>query len=589
MSDEIIPPTPPTPDVPPVQPTPYTPGQYTRGVQSDTSTYDSSYPSVPDYTSNTSAPRKKAKGKKWLFIALGIFSILVLSGIGVFAFNILSNTTGGADSPEGVITNFSNAANDHDLPAMLSGVDPNEVEPLIENLTTFTSSAKKDGAIENEKKPLEAYSFQFKDLKTKTVMYSDDVARVELLSGKFIVKVDKSKLPKDQRRNAKDEVTDFEKSSKDLINGAKDSFDNFKPNDMETKNNFYIAIKRDGKWYASALYTAAEYSRIFANGLGQEITRPNFDASDRVGVGADSGEKAVGNFLEALVSLRTKDIIEATAPDRFSLGYDYKKTLMDLQNVNAGNQYVKLAKDAITISDIKTTAKADGKNREFNEIKSVSLKIKYNIDVPSGQESIYSSYPYAADLDAKWDGKCLSYSGEIKAYQVAQTPLSTYDFSNEAPYIDASGTTIEDSYSLYDAKFPITSANGNIYPSDDSTYFDAYHPLPWTDAKGAVVFDAAGNPTANQSDSKLSKDKQSYPWVDAQGAEIYDAKGRATHPETSFEKVRTNVDEKTCFSKKELKSIPSIGFITIKENGSHYVSPIDTAWYYIIRLMKDQN
>ena len=33
-------------------------------------------------------------------------------------------------------------------------------------------------------------------------MYSDDVARVEIVSGKFIVKVDKSKLPEEERDNA---------------------------------------------------------------------------------------------------------------------------------------------------------------------------------------------------------------------------------------------------------------------------------------------------------------------------------------------------------------------------------------------------
>lgn len=572
MSDEITPPNSENPDVPAAP------------------ANDQSYPSVPSYTTSTSAPVKKSKSKskKWMLIAIAIFSVIVLSGIGVFAFNAFSDPTVGADSPEGVITNFANAANDKDLPTMLTSVDPSEVEPLIENISTFTKAAKKDGAIKNDKKPLEAYSYKFENLKTKTVMYSDDVARVEIVSGKFIVKVDKSKLPEEERDNANNEVTDFAEANKSLVDNGESLFDNFDEDELETKNNFYIAVKRDGKWYASALYTAAEYSRIFANSYGQDIPRPSFDVADRKGIGADSGEKAVKNFLEALVSLRTKDIIEATAPDRFSIAYDYKQTLLNLQNINSDNQYVKLAKDAITITDIKTKTKPNGNNREFNEIKSVSLKIKYNIDVPKKQENLYTSFPYAADLDASWDGKCLSYSGEIKAYQVTDTQDSEYDFEGEAPYTDSTGAVLENANDLYDAVYPITSSIGRVYPTDESTYFGTFHPLPWTDAKGGVVYDALGKASEAVNEKNEIDYGINYPWKDAAGVEVYDADEDVAYPDPVFEKARTNVDEKTCFSNKELKDLPAIGFVTIKENNKHYVSPIDTAWFYIIELVKKE-
>lgn len=588
MSDEITPPNPENSDIPIVPPSqPLTPSEQAPiPVPPVTPAQDATYPTVPTYTTNTSAPVKKSAGKKWLLVAIAIFSIIVLSGIGVFAFNAFSDPTDGADSPEGVIKNFSNAANDNDLPAMLSSVDPNEVEPLIENLDTFTKFAKEDKQIKNEDKPLEAYKYSFKNLETKTVKYSDDVARVEIVSGQFIIKVDKSKLPKEERQNANNETIDFEESAKDIINTAEDAYDDFDEDDLETKNNFYIAVKRDGEWYASGLYTAAEYGRIFGNAMGEDIERPSFDAKERVGVGSVTGEKAVGTFLDALVSLRTKDIIETTAPDRFSIGYDYKQALIDLQGDNEDNQYLKLAKDAITITDINTTSKANGKNREFNEIKSVSLKIKYSLDVKEGEESMYTGFPYAVDLDGTWDGKCLSYSGEIKNYE--QDDVLDFDIDDEAPFKDASGATFEDSYDLYNAQFPITGATGHVFPTSSSTYFDTYHPLPWTDSSGGVVYDAAGNTVLLADGTTEAKNGDNYPWKDAAGIEVYDENGDQTYAEPTYVKSRNNVDEKTCYSRKELKDLPEIGFVTIKENGKYFVSPIDTAWYYIIWAVKNQ-
>lgn len=573
-----IPPTPPSPPTPPLAPTP----------EAHNATTDSTYPSVPQFATNVIQAKKKSGGKKIVLILIAILAIAAIASIAVFAFNAFSSSTGGSDTPEGVINNFADGAKDKDLPAMLSALDPNEIEPFIENLDTFTKSAKQDGAIKNEKNPLEAYNINFNNVKTETVKYSDNVARVELISGMIKVKVDKSKLPRDS--SAKSNTINIEQSNKDYIKALKNNSEDFRVSDLESKHIFYIAVKRGDLWYASSLYTATEYARLYFNATGENIEQPTFDENERVGNGATSSNEAVKNFLGAIVGLNTEKIIDATAPERFSIGYDYKQTLLDLQKENEDNQYLKIAEDAVTITDLETTATANGKDREFNKIDSVKVKVKYNIDVLKGEENLYTYFPYSVDVKGSWDGKCYEYSGEVKNYaEVDNSELNDYSFDDEAPYTDAAGVVYNESYDVYKAQFPIVSANGHIYPTEDSTYFDTYHALPWTDDNGNVVYDASGNKVATATGNYEADDQQNYPWKDSADADVYNKYGYEAYadPVYTYEKQSTNVDDKNCLSNKDLKELPDFGFVTIKENGKYYVSPIDTIWYYVIWGVKN--
>ena len=547
---------------------------------------DNTYPSVPEFAANTSNTNPRKNYKKLILILIAIFGVAVLTGVSVFAYNTLTGSSSGADTPEGVLTNVSNAFADKDLTAVLSAGDPNEIEPFIENLSLFTKEAEKSGSIKNAKNPLEAYSIKFSNMKTQTYKYSDTVARVELINGEIVTKVDKSKLPKGSSASIKSETINIEKSNKDYIETLKDFNEDFEINKLESKHIFYIAVKRGDQWYVSSLYTATEYVRMYFKSIGEDIDAPSFDEKDRVGNGAPDSNTAVKNFLDAIVGYNPSEMINATAPDRFSIGYDYKKTLLKLQKDNKDNQYLKITEDTVTITDLKTTAEPNGKEREFNKIDNVKVKLKYNIDVKKGEESDYIYFPYATNVKASWDGRCYAYSGEIKNFEeviLDDNSMRTYD-DDDAPYTDAEGIVYQDTFDIYNATYPIVSKNGRIYPDSDSLYFGTYRPLPWKDSEGNIIFDAQGNKVVSPSGDYEADEQENYPWKDSSGIEIYDSKGSEsyTKPDYTYVKNSDNIDDKNCYSKKDLKDLPDFGFVTIKEKSKYYVSPIDTIWYYVI-------
>lgn len=555
-----------------------------------------SYPTVPDYTSAAGQEVKTKSTAKIIIIGVSSFvGIISLCIIAAFAYKSFSGNTAGSAKPEGVITNALSSLKAHDLVGVLQQADPNEVEPFIENLDTFKKELKKDDQVRNDKKPLEAYSYKVEDLKTQTVNYSDSVARVELISGKITQTIDKSKLPSSARDGKKTkEVYDISDVNKSWLKGSESYFffdsEKFNPAKLESKHIFYIAVKRGDRWYASTLYTGAEYIRILGNAYGGDYERPSFDASKRVGIGSDTPEKATENFIKQFVGLDTEQIIKTTAPDRFSVAYDYKDLLIKADDRNAQNSYWKTAHNAVTVTDLKTTKKEEGTNRDFVAVKFINVKVNYSLDVKEEDKQNYAYVPYSAHINASWNGKCAAYSGNYQTYDETGHYFSTVTF----PITDAEGTSyvasdFDSSYpDAYNLTFPVKDAAGHIYPTDYSlTDYTTYHPVPWKNVSGDVVYDAAGNlPDTTSTDSTDDNftTYDDYPYTDANGAEVIDKDGRDVDADLAYtyESHRTNLDDKSCFSNADLKNMPDYGVVTIKEGDKYYVSPIDTFWHYVI-------
>jgi hypothetical protein len=536
------------------------------------------------------AENTQNKNKKHISIGLTVIGACSLIGLIAFVFSAFTSSTNGASSPEAIIGKLSLAAKNGDMPSMVGIVDPNEIGPLVDNVSVFLKKAKKSGTIQNEKKPLDAYSIRFNNVKTQTIKYSDSVARVELISGTIDLDVDKSKLDKFGQDDTNSGSLNIEKVNQDYIKTAEAFSPDFNIADLESKHIFYIAVKHGDRWFASGLYTLAENARIYFNSTGEKIERPSFDARDRVGEGAKTSNLAVKNFLNGIIGLQTKEILNSTSPDRFSIGYDYKKTLLKLQDNKRDNKYLKIAQDGINISDIKTVTKSEGNNKKFNKIESVDFKIKYSLDVQKDDEGAFTLLPYSANISGKWIDNCLNYSGQKETYTKKIVKDETeYNFEDEAPYTDATGTVFVSSFKLSNAVYPITSSLGRIYPTDDSTYFDKYHSLPWTDLRGNTVYDAAGNKAVGSFGNYEADEQQNYPWKDSQGNLVYNQEGGQRYTPDSFvyEKNSNKVKGKNCFSNSDPKSSDNFGIITIKEKDIYYVSPIDTIWHYAIQYLKD--
>lgn len=534
------------------------------------------------------APPKPSSGagKKIALISIAGIGLLSLCLVGYFAYKAFSGDSAGAGSPEGVITNALKAYKSQDLLGIARQVDPNEVEPFIDNYKIYTEKLEESNTIRDSSNPLEAYDVEYSDIETKTVKYSDDVARVELLDGTITIRTDKSKLPKSQRDNedSKSDI-DIAQANKEWKAGAAAAYgsgDDFDEDDLESEHLFYIAVKRDGRWYASSLYTGMEYARIAANATGADFKRPSFEAADRKATASDSPEDAVKVFLSAAVSLDGAKTIEATAPDRFSAGHDYKATLKDMQAQYDDNDVYSLLKDAITVSNLSTTSKKESDDLSFVTIDSIDLVVEYSLDLKDSEKNNYQYVPYEVDAQASWNGKCFKYSGTYKVYSSEMSYFPTVAF----PITDAVGETYnrddfgDYAYSYY-TEFPVKDAQGKIYPTStslsDST---TYRPLPWVDAEGKVVYDAQGNDATG--DGLYSSDL-SLPVVDANGHAVTDDEGFEITDdlEATYTSQRNNIDDQQCASNRDLKDAPPIGLVVIKENGKYYVSPIDTIWHYI--------
>ncbi|HMS25461.1 MAG TPA: hypothetical protein PKB15_07240 [Acidimicrobiia bacterium] len=550
----------------------------------------------------TTPPKKKSVATKIILALIVFVGITGLCTVGAFAYKAFTGKSTGASSPEGVIKNGLSALKSHDLIGLARQADPHEFEPFIENYSTFTKSLKKEGEILDEKKPLEAYDFSVEDLETKTVMYSDDVARVELLDGIITQRTDRSKLPKESREGVKRsetyDIADANDAWQDGTAGDFFSFygvdsDKFNKERLESQHVFYIAVKRDGRWYASSLYTSAEYARIAGNAYGGDYGRPSFDVNERTSDGSSTSELATKKFIESIVSLDAERFIDSTAPDRFSIVYDYKKLLLKADKRNEDQSVVKILRDAVTVTDIETQSANEGKNREFVTVKSIDLKIRYSLNVKEKEKKNYQFIPYEASINASWDGKCFQYSGTYQVYEGTAQYFSTVTF----PVTDAEGkiylrSDFDEEYpDAYDLTFPVQDSAGHIYP-EASTLTDSsiYHPLPWRGKDKSVVYDISGNDVSTYDYDDEDYDGN-YPYTDALGSKVTDKYGSPIENDANYTyKIhRENIDDKQCYSDKDLRELPEFGVTTIKEKGKYYVTPIDTFWHYMIWAIDKDN
>lgn len=512
----------------------YVPGQQNAGNEYQT-------PGYTQYPYPTQENNKKSK----TFIAIGssvaVIGILGIFAVAAFAYKAFTGETSGASKPEGVITNTFAALEKQDLLGAAKNMDPSEMGPFIENYSIFTEALEKNEDILDKDKPLESYIFESKDIETKTVEYSDDVARVELLNGVVSAKTDKTKLPdkedNDDTLEIEDEEFDIKDANEQWRNGfasditesyaqefGVDSQDTeFDKDKLESENIFYIAVKRDGRWYFSSLYTTVEYGRILANASGANIPRPNFDASLRKGDGADSPEEAVESMIENLFS---KDAVSKIfPPERLSVVYDYQGAKDKSNNETLDVDFLtKALENSLTVKNIDTSSTADGKNRQFVTIESLKFNFSFEPDLENTDSPIATFIPEMVDVDVDFDGKCVAYDG---LYRYNFTAFSTPD-----PDVISN---FEDSLDDYEYDFE-------------------------------TEFDYDTDPQVSYSDVNYT--------------------GNAK-PSSVKASNRRNTNE--TFSGKECLSdtdINEIGVTTIKEDGKYYFSPIDTLWHYAIKAVQ---
>jgi hypothetical protein len=237
-------------------------------------------------------------------IALAAAAVLVGGG-GYLAINAAS-ADGGADSPRGALDGALAALSDQDLIGAAEFVEPTERETMIDagfavveeliRLEVFDDSL--------DLASVDGIDLEFDDVEIRTDEVRPGLAHLFIVGGTASTALDGAAVPYGSLitdRVDRDDLAIEERQTEEMS-----------PSDLPI-----VAVERNGRWYLSLWYTAAENARLEA---GQPLPSP----SDRLSViGAETPEGAVEDFVGAVEQLDLSAMIGMLDPLEASALYDY--------------------------------------------------------------------------------------------------------------------------------------------------------------------------------------------------------------------------------------------------------------------------
>jgi hypothetical protein len=165
------------------------------------------------------------------------------------------------------------------------------------------------------------------------------VTVVKLTGGTVTIDFDAAKLPLTDK--VKGAIPDFDKQVKNQTKTI-DIAAEVKKNDGKP---FRIAtVNRDGTWYPSLFYTAADNAYQEAKDQNPSLPSPA-DTGSITPIGGDSPEAAVNGLLDKALAGDMEGVVGMLPPDEMSVLYDYGRTLI------AGAKPDTKAMNGVTISD----------------------------------------------------------------------------------------------------------------------------------------------------------------------------------------------------------------------------------------------
>jgi hypothetical protein len=232
--------------------------------------------------------------------------VLAVAAVGFLALRAATGGGGGASSPEAAVEDLAAALEAEDPVAALDAMDPADVEALGDVVETAAARAEALG-FSPEDKTFGGVDIGITGTRYEVDELGDGIARVTIAGGSARVGVDRDGLA-DLTAAAVDASTDED----DDTTTSFDVSDLVLETDEGDVDPFVVAVERDGGWYVSPLYTAAQY---LVDGLG--LPGPDLPAPEP-GEGADDPESAVEDLLLAAGALdgdATGDLVAGAAGD----------------------------------------------------------------------------------------------------------------------------------------------------------------------------------------------------------------------------------------------------------------------------------
>jgi hypothetical protein len=247
-----------------------------------------------------------------VFAILGV--VALVAGVAWFVRGMTSSS-GGASSPAAAVEQLASAVDAEDPAGIASALAPDEVRALGDVVKAAEKQARSSGLTPSD----DAYAgvdVSVSDLELDVEELGPNTARVTIRRGEVAYDTEPEKMGSALGAAASDgSLSGGEISAR--------SFEDDTGLDVG-RDPFLIAVKRDGGWYVSLAYTAAEY-------LVRNDDRPDgdFDEEFEPEPVAEDPEEAVYSFAESFGRLEVEDAASSVSQPEWSVLHAYRDAIED--------------------------------------------------------------------------------------------------------------------------------------------------------------------------------------------------------------------------------------------------------------------
>lgn len=409
----------PTPTTPPGTPTPppYNPQGAPQGTPQFGGTPPQAAPAYPSYGTPgapVAPPVSDKSGSKlpWI-LAVGAALVLLVGG-GAFAL-MAFGAAGGGETPEAAVDEMLIALDNEDFVTIAEFMEPSERRTIAEPLITevlpelvrlgVLDDTADAGAVEGLDIDITDASYR-----VESVGGSPDIVHVFFNGGEIGAAFDEAEFPfGDEFRDA---------FGGDIESAPRDS------TDLNTGEVPLVLVERDGRWYASMIFTLAENARIQA---GERL--PTLDEAPPA-LGSESPEAALTAFLEDLVDLDAEGVIGRMDPEELAAVYRYSPLFLDDIEQGLAELESELRSQGFQwdIEDIDAVSEIDGDDAIVRlqgvtlsvESPDVDVRFEYRSDLIAGDieagdagAGSFEFTPRSFEGDGTVDGQFFSVEGTL--------------------------------------------------------------------------------------------------------------------------------------------------------------------------------
>ena len=303
-------------------------------------------PAGQGYPDQPTPPASSPKRGRTAVIVTAIAVVVALLAGGSFLYfgNKDSKSAGGQASPQDAANSMLLSLTKKDPIGVADQLDPAEASLFADFTGDILTELKRLQVVNASASAsdLTASTFTVTGLTydNNPEQVNDHVSVVKLTGGTVTVVSDPSKLPiTDKIKNAAgDELTRMQPTNK-TINIADEVRKMGHPIRIST-------VKRDGKWYPSLFYTAADY-------WAQDSFAGNPTAADFIpAAGGSSPEDTMNKLLDAATSQNAEAAIALLPPDEMGVLHDYGKMLTKNMNSRSSSNQFKFSNANWDVSDV---------------------------------------------------------------------------------------------------------------------------------------------------------------------------------------------------------------------------------------------